>query len=245
MRLARSQITRFPAVRGEWPRSLPSRRAYRPATIRSKSYAQLLPCRYRFRRESGRWRSCRRPARWWFYLHHAGTRAEQHGKVAAPPHLFTKLLLVLKYPGEANVEFSCVHRFAEVIVGAQSRGPEDHFGVPAGREHDHRDGRLNLFDLLEDIGPGHVFRGEIEQYQHGIEGTERAEGFLHSGGYGYVKVVTGEMRDQGFSGNYVVVHYQYTGLLAHRCLLGRCGLPGCSPCKGRGMKYFHTAQRNL
>src|SRR6266481_1628617 len=153
------------------------------------------------------------------HLHHSGAGAEQHGKVAATPHLFAKLMLVLKYFGDANVQLSYVHRFAEVIVSSEPRGFKDHFRISAGGEHDHGSRWLDLLELPQDIGSGHVLRGEIKQHQHRIKGTEGAERFLHPGSYGYIKVV-GEVRDQVFSSNDVIIHDQYTGLLAHRCLQG-------------------------
>jgi len=177
-----------------------------------------------------------------FHLHHSGAGAEQHGKVAAPPHLFAKLMLVLKYFGKANIQFSYIHGFAEVIVSTQPRRSKDHFRISAGREHDYRNRWLELLELPQNIGSGHILRREIEQHQHWIKGAKGAESFWHSGSYGYVKVVPGEMRDQVFSSNYVIIHDQYTGLLAHRCLQCHCGpRPGALMAGERPEIFLHRA----
>ena len=119
-----------------------------------------------------------------------------------------------------------VHRFLDVVEGAELHRFHGALDRAVGRQHDHRDHGIERADPLEQIEPAHPGQPDVGEDDVRLQGGEQLERLLPRACHLRLVAVVGQERLGGARQRLLVVHDQH-GRAAHAIL--RAGWGATSP----------------
>ena len=121
------------------------------------------------------------------HLFHPRTGSEESHEIAVAAYLVPELRdlgresLLLQDFVDAEVEFLRLEGLAQVIVGAEFGGSEDHLRIVLRRQHYNSGIRLDLFDPFQCVQRTHAGGRQIQKDQHRIVDPEHADRLFPGG----------------------------------------------------------------